>query len=180
LNTFNFAGIWVPAYTASRRPKTTVRRNGDSILYPCPRGIWTQFQADEVSFFRCHHSCFLSPRRWWLHGSCHFRYSAPQPICAILLWRSRSNYSFPYTRSTSSSRPAASSRSAGAAASRGGVHRFALDSRTRHTRRSSTRARTGCSTCKSDCCLWTRNPVGRSRFLVKIVLIKHCVGKYVT
>ncbi|KAL7787007.1 hypothetical protein V8C37DRAFT_391501 [Trichoderma ceciliae] len=31
---------------------------------------------------------------------------------------------------------------------RGGIHRFALDTRTRHTRRSSTRARTGCITCK--------------------------------
>ncbi|KPM34494.1 hypothetical protein AK830_g12080 [Neonectria ditissima] len=43
---------------------------------------------------------------------------------------------------------AASGRSAGAAAARGGTHRFALETRTRHTRRSSTRARTGCSTCK--------------------------------
>ncbi|PKK47829.1 hypothetical protein CI102_8628 [Trichoderma harzianum] len=30
----------------------------------------------------------------------------------------------------------------------GGIHRFALDSRARHTRRSSTRARTGCTTCE--------------------------------
>ncbi|KAH7136690.1 hypothetical protein B0J13DRAFT_79770 [Dactylonectria estremocensis] len=49
---------------------------------------------------------------------------------------------------TSNSPPAASGRSAGAAAARGGTHRFALETRTRHTRRSSTRARTGCSTCK--------------------------------
>ncbi|KAK1252262.1 hypothetical protein MKX08_003449 [Trichoderma sp. CBMAI-0020] len=45
-------------------------------------------------------------------------------------------------RSTPSSSSSSSSRG------RGGVHRFALDSRTRHTRRSSTRARTGCNTCK--------------------------------
>ncbi|KAL9487997.1 hypothetical protein ACSS6W_000274 [Trichoderma asperelloides] len=43
---------------------------------------------------------------------------------------------------TGRSAPASSSRG------RGGVHRFALDTRTRHTRRSSTRARTGCNTCK--------------------------------
>lgn len=44
--------------------------------------------------------------------------------------------------------PVESGRSAGASAARGGTHRFALETRTRHTRRSSTRARTGCSTCK--------------------------------
>ncbi|KAM3457926.1 hypothetical protein NHJ6243_007612 [Beauveria neobassiana] len=38
--------------------------------------------------------------------------------------------------------------SAAAASARAGTHRFALESRTRHTRRSSTRARTGCVTCK--------------------------------
>ncbi|KAL7922863.1 hypothetical protein ACQKWADRAFT_291656 [Trichoderma austrokoningii] len=48
------------------------------------------------------------------------------------------------TANTGSSTPSTSSSSKG----RGGVHRFALDSRTRHTRRSSTRARTGCNTCK--------------------------------
>ncbi|KAI8675530.1 Zn(2)-C6 fungal-type domain-containing protein [Fusarium keratoplasticum] len=42
----------------------------------------------------------------------------------------------------------ATGRSAHAAAARGGTHRFALETRTRHTRRSSTRARTGCSTCE--------------------------------
>ncbi|KAK8143247.1 hypothetical protein G3M48_007510 [Beauveria asiatica] len=35
-----------------------------------------------------------------------------------------------------------------AASARPGTHRFALESRTRHTRRSSTRARTGCAICK--------------------------------
>ena len=33
-------------------------------------------------------------------------------------------------------------------AGQGGLHRFALDTKAKHTRRSSTRARTGCSTCK--------------------------------
>ncbi|KAM3509780.1 hypothetical protein MY11210_006183 [Beauveria gryllotalpidicola] len=45
---------------------------------------------------------------------------------------------------------AESSSSAAAASARGGTHRFALEFRTRHTRRSSTRARTGCATCKPD------------------------------
>ncbi|KAH6884092.1 hypothetical protein B0T10DRAFT_133941 [Thelonectria olida] len=49
---------------------------------------------------------------------------------------------------SSAESPAAPSRSASAAVARGGTHRFALETRTRHTRRSSTRARTGCSTCK--------------------------------
>ncbi|KAF4466524.1 hypothetical protein FALBO_6609 [Fusarium albosuccineum] len=46
------------------------------------------------------------------------------------------------------SRSGSSAPSAPAAAARGGTHRFALESRTRHTRRSSTRARSGCDTCK--------------------------------
>ncbi|RSL76352.1 hypothetical protein CEP52_014421 [Fusarium oligoseptatum] len=48
----------------------------------------------------------------------------------------------------SSGTSTATGRSAHAAAARGGTHRFALETRTRHTRRSSTRARTGCSTCE--------------------------------
>ncbi|KAJ4147006.1 hypothetical protein LMH87_001559 [Akanthomyces muscarius] len=43
---------------------------------------------------------------------------------------------------------AESSTNATVISAHGGTHRFALESRTRHTRRSSTRARTGCATCK--------------------------------
>lgn len=56
---------------------------------------------------------------------------------------------FPY-RFSASATPG-SSKSAGSDPSRGGTHRFALDTRTRHTRRSSTRARTGCATCEWAC-----------------------------
>lgn len=38
--------------------------------------------------------------------------------------------------------------SANATAAQGGTHRFALETRARHTRRSSSRARTGCATCE--------------------------------
>ena len=50
----------------------------------------------------------------------------------------------PRLTSSSPSTPSSSSEAPG----RGTTHRFALESRARHTRRSSTRARTGCSTCK--------------------------------
>ncbi|KAG7402783.1 putative transcriptional regulatory protein [Fusarium oxysporum f. sp. raphani] len=63
-------------------------------------------------------------------------------------------FSIPITGGRPNSAAASSSlteseRSANATASRGGgTHRFALETRARHTRRSSSRARTGCATCK--------------------------------
>ncbi|RBR21911.1 hypothetical protein FVER53590_13117 [Fusarium verticillioides] len=54
----------------------------------------------------------------------------------------RSNSSAPSSSSTDTE------RSANATASRAGTHRFALETRARHTRRSSSRARTGCATCE--------------------------------
>ncbi|KAG4271332.1 hypothetical protein FPRO04_11094 [Fusarium proliferatum] len=62
-------------------------------------------------------------------------------------------FSIPITGGRSSSSAPSSSgtdteRSANATASRAGTHRFALETRARHTRRSSSRARTGCATCK--------------------------------
>ncbi|KAJ4253291.1 hypothetical protein NW762_010446 [Fusarium torreyae] len=50
--------------------------------------------------------------------------------------------------SAGSTSASASEGSANAAAAQGGTHRFALETRARHTRRSSSRARTGCATCK--------------------------------
>ncbi|KAG5747535.1 hypothetical protein H9Q70_009786 [Fusarium xylarioides] len=62
-------------------------------------------------------------------------------------------FSIPITGGRSNSSAPSSSgtdteRSANATASRAGTHRFALETRARHTRRSSSRARTGCATCK--------------------------------
>ncbi|KAH7230441.1 uncharacterized protein BKA55DRAFT_525710 [Fusarium redolens] len=54
----------------------------------------------------------------------------------------RSNSSAPSSSETETE------RSANATASRVGTHRFALETRARHTRRSSSRARTGCATCE--------------------------------
>ncbi|EHK22824.1 uncharacterized protein TRIVIDRAFT_29249 [Trichoderma virens Gv29-8] len=53
----------------------------------------------------------------------------------------------PAGKTPENSRPAPAQRDS-ESSGQGGIHRFALDSRARHTRRSSTRARTGCNTCK--------------------------------
>ncbi|RFU81105.1 c6 zinc finger domain [Trichoderma arundinaceum] len=66
-------------------------------------------------------------------------------------------FTLPINTATSSGaarRSAPSSTEEPAPKGRGGIHRFALDTRTRHTRRSSTRARTGCTTSCLNCMKW--------------------------
>lgn len=78
-----------------------------------------------------------------LNSSCRRCRRRPQAVSALFL-ASRLVLHIANPTDSKAPKPTSSARS--------GTSRFALDTRTRHTRKSTSRARTGCATCKSYLC----------------------------